>query len=37
LYIRVVPEEDFQVFVPEQILNEGDLPGIETFWGACGG
>ena len=36
LYIRVVPEEDFQIFVPEQILTEGDLPGIETFWGACG-
>lgn len=37
LYLRVVPEEDFQVFVPEQILNEGDLPGTETFWRACGG
>jgi len=36
LYIRVVPEEDFQIFVPEQILTEGDLPGIESFWGACG-
>jgi len=35
LYIRVVPEEDFQIFVPEQILTEGDLPGIESFWGAC--
>lgn len=35
LYIRVMPEEDFQVFVPEQVLTEGDLPGIETFWGAC--
>ncbi len=35
LYIRVVPEEDFQVFVPEQILTQGDLPGIESFWGAC--
>lgn len=36
LYIRVMPEEDFQVFVPEQVLTEGDLPGIESFWGACG-
>jgi len=35
LYIRVMPEEDFQVFVPEQVLTEGALPGIETFWGAC--
>ncbi len=35
LYIRVVPEEDFQIFVPEQILTEGDLPGIDSFWGAC--
>ena len=35
LYIRVMPEEDFQVFVPEQVLTEGDLPGIESFWGAC--
>jgi len=35
LYIRVMPEEDFQVFVPEQTLTQGDLPGIESFWGAC--
>jgi len=35
LYIRVMPEEDFQVFVPEQVLTERDLPGIESFWGAC--
>lgn len=35
LYIRVMPEEDFQVFVPEQTLNQADLPGIESFWGAC--
>ena len=35
LYIRVLPEMDFQVFVPEQVLTAGDMPGIETFWGAC--
>lgn len=35
LYIRVTPADDFQVFVPEQVLTEGDLPGIESFWGAC--
>jgi len=35
LYIRVMPEEDFQIFVPEQVLTAGDLPGIESFWGAC--
>jgi hypothetical protein len=35
LYIRVVPTDDFQVFVPEQVLAEGDIPGIETYWGAC--
>lgn len=35
LYIRVVPEEDFQVFVPEQVLTRGALPGTESFWGAC--
>lgn len=35
LYIRVTPADDFQVFVPEQVLTAGDLPGIESFWGAC--
>jgi hypothetical protein len=35
LYIRVQPETDFQVFVPEQVLTAGDLPGLESFWGAC--
>jgi hypothetical protein len=37
LYIRVMPEDDFQVFVPEQVLAEADPAGIETFWGACEG
>ena len=36
LYIRLVPDEDFMILVPEQMLGEGDLPGIESFWGACG-
>jgi hypothetical protein len=35
LYIRVVPEEDFQIFVPEQVLAAGDIPGLESFWAAC--
>ena len=35
LYIRVMPTDDFQVFVPEQVLAEGEIPGIETYWGAC--
>ncbi len=35
LYIRVLPEEDFQVFVPELELTKDAIPGIESFWGAC--
>lgn len=35
LYIRVLPEEDFQVFVPELNLTKDQLPGIESFWAAC--
>lgn len=35
LYIRVVPEEDFMVLVPEQVVAQGQVPGTETFWGAC--
>lgn len=35
LYIRVVPEEDFQVLVPEQVVVQGQVPGTESFWGAC--
>jgi hypothetical protein len=35
LYIRVLPGEDFQVFVPEQVLTEGEIPGLESYWGAC--
>lgn len=35
LYIRVMPEDDFQTFVSEQVLARGDIPGIESFWGAC--
>jgi len=35
LYIRVKPELDFQVFVPEQVLDEGDMAGMESFWAAC--
>lgn len=35
LYIRVSPEADFELFVPEQEVGKGDLPGLESFWGAC--
>lgn len=35
LYIRVVPEEDFMVLVPEQVVAQGQVPGTESFWGAC--
>ncbi|MBA4226311.1 MAG: hypothetical protein C0456_06730 [Hyphomonas sp.] len=35
LYIRVSPEADFELFVPEQEVGRGELPGLESFWGAC--
>lgn len=35
LYIRVVPEQDFMILVPEQELGEGDVPGIEGILTAC--
>ncbi len=35
LYIRVVPEADFEVLVPEERVNPADVPGTESFWGAC--
>lgn len=35
LYIRVVPEQDFMILVPEQELGEGDVPGIEGTLAAC--
>lgn len=35
LYIRVSPEADFELFVPEQEVGKGELPGLESFWGAC--
>lgn len=35
LYIRLVPEEDYQVLVPEQVVAQGAVPGTESFWGAC--
>ncbi|ABI78257.1 putative lipoprotein [Hyphomonas neptunium ATCC 15444] len=36
LYIRVSPEADFELFVPEQEIAQGDIPGTESFWAACG-
>ncbi|PKP80588.1 MAG: hypothetical protein CVT79_15020 [Alphaproteobacteria bacterium HGW-Alphaproteobacteria-18] len=36
LYIRVSPEADFELFVPEQDIGQGELPGMESFWAACG-
>ena len=35
LYIRVTPESDFELLVPEQEVGQGELPGLESFWGAC--
>lgn len=35
LYIRVVPEQDFQVLVPEEVVSQGWIAGTESFWGAC--
>lgn len=35
LYIRVVPEADFELFVPEQDLGQGELPGLESYWAPC--
>lgn len=35
LYIRVTPDSDFELFVPEQEVGKGELPGLESFWGAC--
>lgn len=35
LYIRVTPEADFEMLVPEQEIGQNDMPGMETFWGAC--
>jgi hypothetical protein len=35
LYIRLSPEEDFIVLVPEQVVSQGAVPGTESFWGAC--
>lgn len=37
LYLRVVPEADFELFVPEQEIGQGDLPGHESFWAPCEG
>lgn len=35
LYIRVTPESDFELFVPEQEIVQSDMPGLESFWAAC--
>lgn len=35
LYLRVDPEADFELFVPEQEIGEGELPGHESFWAPC--
>lgn len=35
LYIRLSPEEDFQILVPEEVVAQGMVPGTESFWGAC--
>ncbi|MBY9068386.1 hypothetical protein K1X12_15905 [Hyphomonas sp. WL0036] len=35
LYIRVNPEADFQLFVPEQEIGQGEMPGMESFWASC--
>ncbi|MFN4185959.1 MAG: hypothetical protein ACK4M6_14370 [Hyphomonas sp.] len=36
LYIRVSPEADFELFVPEEEIGQGDMAGIDSFWAACG-
>lgn len=36
LYIRVIPQQDFQILVPEEMLATSDVPGVESAWGACG-
>ena len=35
LYIRVSPEADFELFVPEQEIGQGQMAGTESFWAAC--
>ncbi len=35
LYIRVIPQQDFQILVPEEMLATSDVPGVESAWGAC--
>lgn len=35
MYIRVSPESDFELFVPEQEIGRGEAPGMESFWAAC--
>ena|SRR3990167_1622504 len=35
LYIRLVPDEDFQILVPEEVVSQGGQPGLESYWGAC--
>ncbi|MEQ9506852.1 MAG: hypothetical protein RLO80_11330 [Hyphomonas sp.] len=35
IYIRVMPEQDFLILAPEQVLNPGDVPGLERFWEPC--
>lgn len=37
LYLRVVPEADFEMFVPEQEIGQGELPGHESYWAPCEG
>lgn len=36
LYIRVSPEADFELFVPEEEIGQGEMAGGESFWAACG-
>lgn len=35
MYIRVTPEADFELFVPEQEIGQGEVAGLENFWAAC--
>ncbi len=34
MYIRVTPDSDFELFVPEQEVSQ-DVPGAESFWASC--
>lgn len=35
MYLRISPETDFELFVPEQEIGQGEMPGNESYWAAC--